>query len=299
VSDADCVLFLQWALPRLGMRWAGFRKVRRQVCKRIERRRRELGLVDLAAYRDHLEAHPEEWRTLTGLCRVTVSRFYRDRAVFAFLERDVLPALARRAAVEGRSLAAWSAGCASGEEPYTLALVWALAVAAAFPGLALDVVATDLDPVMVDRARAACYEPGSLRDLPEAWRHQAFDCRDGRFCLKAELRRRVELMQHDLRAGAPDGPFDLVLCRNVAFTYFDPERQEEVAAMLAGCLRPGGALVVGAHESLPPGEEGFSPWPDGPGVYLRRRGRVRVLPQARSGLSPLPGAGLDRSIGQA
>src|SRR6185295_20147796 len=126
VSDR-CVELLQWALPRLGKRWQGFRNVRGQVCKRIARRARELGLADLEAYRAHLEAHDDEWPVLDALCRVTISRFYRDRAVFDRLRLEILPAFAERAAARGESVVrAWSAGCASGEEPYTLAMIWSL-----------------------------------------------------------------------------------------------------------------------------------------------------------------------------
>jgi chemotaxis protein methyltransferase CheR len=245
----------------LRLRWAGFRKVRGQVCKRIQRRRRELGLADLAAYRAYLESHTDEWPVLDGLCRITISRFSRDRAVFGFLERDVLPALA----AETRKLALWSAGCASGEEPYTLALIWELALAPAFPAVEAGILATDVDPVLVERARHARYAAASLRELPEEWRRRAFDGLE----LRAEFRRRVRLRQHDLRAGAPDGPFDLVLCRNLAFTYFEPALQEEVCGMLAGCLRPGGALVLGLHESLPAAARGFAPWPGGRGIFVR------------------------------
>jgi chemotaxis protein methyltransferase CheR len=258
--------FLRWALPELRMRWEGFRKVRGQVCKRIQRRRLELGLSDLGAYRAYVEAHPDEWAVLDGLCRVTISRFYRDRAVFACLEREVLPSLA----APGHDLRVWSAGAASGEEPYTLALVWELAVAPAFPGVELEILATDVDEAMLERARAARYGGGSLRDLPEEWRARAFD-RDGDgWRLRPELARRVTLRRHDLRSGAPDGPFDLILCRNLAFTYFEPGLQQEIAAMVAGALRPEGALVLGSHESLPPSAVGFTSWPGCRAVYARR-----------------------------
>ena len=96
MDDRDCVAFLQWALPRLGMRWHGFRKVRHRVCKRIDRRLRELGLRDPDAYRTWLQAHPHEWSTLDSLCTVTISRFARDRMVFAVLQERVLPELASR-----------------------------------------------------------------------------------------------------------------------------------------------------------------------------------------------------------
>jgi chemotaxis protein methyltransferase CheR len=250
------------------MRWPGFRRVRRQVCRRIERRLQELGLGDLAAYRAYLEAQPEEWRTLDGLCVVTISRFCRDREVFGFLEREVLPALALDTA---GPLQAWSAGCASGEEPYTLSLLWQLGAGAAFPELSLRVLATDLDEALLRRARTACYGAGSLRDLPKAWRERAFRRRGELWCLRPELRRDVSLLRHDVRADPPQGPFDLVLCRNLAFTYFDLNLQREVCKRLVACLRPGGVLVVGVHESLPEGIAGLAPWPGGRGVYRRAR----------------------------
>jgi len=124
MKDTDCVQFLQWALPQMHMRWPGFRKVRDHVCKRIERRIRELGLPNVQAYQEYLREIRAEWQQLDGLCRVTISRFYRDKRVFAMLEQEVLPRLAEQAlAADGRSLRIWSAGCASGEEPYTLVLL--------------------------------------------------------------------------------------------------------------------------------------------------------------------------------
>lgn len=75
MKDTECVEFLQWALPRLHMRWQGFRKVRGQVCKRIGRRIRELNLGEGADYRTYLESHPAEWSVLDDLCRITISRF--------------------------------------------------------------------------------------------------------------------------------------------------------------------------------------------------------------------------------
>jgi len=103
MTDQDCVRFLQWALPQLQLRWPGFRRVRRQVCKRIDRRLRTLELADLAAYQEYLSHHSEEWRYLDALCRITISRFYRDREVFQRLERQVLPELARNARARGES----------------------------------------------------------------------------------------------------------------------------------------------------------------------------------------------------
>jgi len=261
VTDGECVELLQWALPRLGLRWDGFRKVRRQVCRRVARRLDALGLTDGAAYRRHLEAHAEEWAELDRCCRITISRFWRDRAVFETLRDLVLPAL-------GPSVAAWSAGCASGEEPYSLVL------AAIDAGVAIDVLATDVDAGLLDRARAARYPESSLRDLPAGLRARAFD--DGR--LHLAVRGRVHLVQHDVRDDPPPGPFDLVLCRNVAFTYFADDVQRTVAEHLRRSLRHGGALVVGAHET-PPADR-LEPWLPARGVW--RRADVAWAPGGRS-----------------
>jgi chemotaxis protein methyltransferase CheR len=254
MTDAECVVFLQWALPRLGLRWQGFRKVRRQVCRRVSRRIAELGLGEADAYRAYLEGSEEEWDVLAGLCRVTISRFWRDRAVFEGLRDEVLPEL-------GPALSAWSAGCASGEEPYSLVL------AAAEARVGIHVIATDVDPVLLERARRACYPESSLRDLPAHLRTRAFE--DG--CLRREYREPVEFLRHDVRDGAPGGPFDLALCRNLVFTYFGDELQREVGRHLAGSLRAGGALVVGGHEALPEGLDRLEPWPAARGAYRYRR----------------------------
>ena len=166
--------FLQWALPCLGYRWAAFRKVRGQVCKRVRRRFEALGLPDLAAYQEHMIRNAEEWQVLDGLCRITISRFYRDRGVFDRLRTDVLPVLCRGLAETGETrFRCLSLGCCGGEEPYTLALIWRFGLAARFPGLTLDIAATDSDPGTLARAERACYSAGSLKDLPPPWRAAA------------------------------------------------------------------------------------------------------------------------------
>jgi chemotaxis protein methyltransferase CheR len=260
LSGGECVDLLQWALPILGLRWRGFRRVRRQVCKRVGRRIADLGLADAGAYRERLAADPAERRVLDGLCRITISRFYRDRAVFDRLGDQVLPKLATLARRRGEAtLRCWSAGCASGEEPYTLAIVFRLAVAPHFPGLGLRIVASDVDGAVLARARRGCYARATLRELPAGWRERAFAARGAESCLRPEFRAGVEFRRQDLRERMPEGPFHLVLCRNLAFTYFDEAVQRDVLARLVRRLAPGGFLVVGMRES-PPGEQaGLAP----------------------------------------
>lgn len=261
IGDADLVAFMQACLPRLGLRWRGFRKVRRIVRRRLERRLGELGLPDLAAYRAHLDARPEEWVVLDALSRIPVSRFFRDRAVFEFLEQVVLPELGAAAVARGRAtLRCWSVGCAAGEEPYTLAIMWRLRVAPRFPGADIRVVATDADPEAIARAREAVYPPHVLRDLPLDLAARGFAPTPAGARLRAEYRQDVEFLVQDVRTTAPPGRFDLILCRNLVFTYFDDATQRRVLAQLVDSLEPGGALVLGATETLPGGLDGLVPW---------------------------------------
>ncbi|MGA2715516.1 MAG: CheR family methyltransferase, partial [Bryobacteraceae bacterium] len=152
MQDAECIAFLQWALPRLHMRWPGFRKVRRQVCNRVARRAASLGLSGSSAYQAYIEMRPEEWSCLDELCRISISRFYRDKAVFEHLAGNELPSIASAAVQRGAAgIRAWSAGCCAGEEPYTLMLIWQLMLRPKFTGLALSVLATDIDREQLNR----------------------------------------------------------------------------------------------------------------------------------------------------
>jgi len=260
-NDA-CVALLQWALPQLGLHWPGFRKVQRQVCKRIARRITALGLADVDEYRAYLDADRAEWRALGALCTVSISRFYRDREVFACLGSVVLPALAEAASMRGADhIECWSAGCARGEEPYTLAVQWRCLLAARFPRLDLRVLATDIDAWVLERARAACYSASSLQALPAAWRALAFERRGEQYCLRDSYRANIELARQDLCAELPQRQFDLVFCRNLAFTYFSPDLARSALERIASRLRRGGALVIGLHERLPDPAAGFEPWP--------------------------------------
>lgn len=253
MKDLECVAFLEEHLPRLRMRWAGFRKVRGQVCKRIARRLGELGIADLGSYRRYLRDHASEWDVLYTLCRVTISRFYRDRRLFDYLRAEVLPAIATAARSLGEVNArAWSAGCASGEETYTLQIVWKLCVAPSTPGAPpLHVTATDADAHLLERARKGLYPASALRDLPEELANRAFDQAAGGYAISDAYKKDITFVKQDIREQLPNGPFHLVLCRNLVFTYFDEPLQEELLAGIIDRLEQGGFLVIGAHEKLP------------------------------------------------
>ncbi len=270
IPDAEGVQFLQWCLPRLNLRWRGFRKVRRQVYKRINRRLQELGVPSIAAYRVYLEDHPGEWPVLDDFCRIGISRFYRDRSVFQYLEHEVLPQLAQLVIAGGEDeIRCWSAGCARGEEPYTLAIIWRHRLAMQFPTLGLRIVATDIDSQAIRRAERGCYRASSLKDLPTEWRSRAFVTIANELCLKDEYRPHVTFVVQDIREQEPEGLFHLILCRNLVFTYFDEALQRKTLQKLTARLAPGGGLVIGQLESLSDGPQGIQPWSTRWGVYRK------------------------------
>ncbi len=270
MSDEACIRFLQWCLPQLGFRWPGYRKVRGTVCKRLKRRLCALELPDFDGYRVWINEHPDEWAVIDQMFRIQISRFYRNRRIFATIGSVVLPKIARAAMDQQRqTVTFWSAGCASGEEPYSVILSWHFCVRHAFPDMRLEIIATDAEVKVLERARRGCFSDGSLRELPSAWRDAAFVRRRNQLCLKPQFRRNVRFRRQDLRYRMPAGPFDLVMCRNLAFTYFDATLRGAVAAAMVGRLRIGGFLVVGAHESVPQQALGLRRLDDCREVYAR------------------------------
>lgn len=297
MPQSSCVAFLEWALPQLGLAWPGFRRVHRQVCKRIGRRLQALRLADPAAYQSYLDAHPEEWAVLDSFCRISVSRLVRDRLVFTELGRVVVPTLAAAALRRGeRRVRCWSAGCASGEEPYSLNILWKLELASRFPAVSFTVLATDVDEELLERARAAQYGCSSLREVPAAWLEAAFERRDRLFAVRPAFRAGVEFLAQDIRREMPPGPFDLVLCRNLVFTYFDTPSQRRTLERMLAVLRPDGALVIGLRERLPGGTTRLEPWVGDLGIY-RKSGDPQLASESPAGAAGGPRVLTGRRVG--
>ena len=270
ISDPEGMQFLQWCLPRLGLRWSGFRKVRRRIYKRLKRHLHELGLPSLVAYRTYLADHAEEWAMLSTLCWMPITRFYRDRGVFQHLELAILPQLADLVSKDrDNQLRCWSAGCASGEEPLSLAILWQHRLAGRYPAVEFHVVATDIDPLAIQRAQRGCFHWSSMKELPGEWRAEAFVESAEELCVKDKYRSAVTFLVQNLRDSVPDGIFHLILCRNLAFTYFDEISQREILRRLTDKLAPGGALVIGKGESLPDGLWAIESWSLVMGVYRK------------------------------
>ncbi len=270
MSDQDCVRFLQWALPYLNMRWPGFRKVRAQVCKRIRSRMTQLELNHIDQYKAHIQSHLEEWSLLDEFCQITISRFYRDKRVFDVLSSEILPHLCALVAQRHeRLLRCWHTACASGEEPYTMSLIWDHILKKQFLDIDLEISASDINPLLLQRAKTACYSGSSIRELPEFIKLKSFSEKNNMFWLHNIHKEKACFFQHDIREKLYDKQFHLIFCRYLLFTYYDDPTQRKVLKSIVDNLIPGGILVFGAKELIPEGYQGLKLWSKVPGLYQK------------------------------
>lgn len=274
MKDEACIEFLQWCLPLLRMRWAGFRKVRKQVCKRLQRRLDHLQLKDLQLYRLYLESHPDEWPVLDSLCQITISRFYRDKLVFSFLEEQVFPRLLNSMHQrQQQNMRVWCVGSGAGEEPYTLALVWAKRFESKYHDTTISIIGSEINTELIERAERACYPYSAIKNLPSEWQHTSFSKENDHYCLHPKYQRFSTFHCQDIRKlSLSDNilkPYHLISCRNLAFTYFDIPLQQDILKLFHAMLEIGGALMIGVHEKPPNDVPGFMPLSERLGIYLR------------------------------
>jgi chemotaxis protein methyltransferase CheR len=189
--------------------------------------------------------------------------------VFDAIDSIVLPGIAESVSTQKTSCArVWSAGCSSGEEPYTLEILWNHGMVSCISDLpAHRIVATDADTHMLRRAQDGKYKVSSLKQLPSTFREKAFDKVDSEFAIRHEYKENVEFLEQDIRNEMPDGPFHLLLCRNLVLTYFDEPLQQDILRKMIARIVPGGFLVVGIREQLPQAYETLLPISQGSGIY--------------------------------
>lgn len=248
-------------LRRTGTDFSRYRQA--IVERRIRNRMISLGLEDAQQYLACLLAEPEETSQLVGRLTIKVSRFYRNRAVFDCLRRDVLPALVRRA--QGRPLRVWSAGCAFGEEAYSLAMLLQES------GCSGIVDASDLDPKALEQARRGVYSDEACWELPDDLRSRYLTPAEWRgnrvHRVRSVLRDRVRFLQQDLTTLTPmEGRdrYDLVCCRNVLI-YLERPAQLALFSRVFSSVAPSGFLCLGEAE-WPPSSQA---------AHLRGLGRNR------------------------
>lgn len=220
------------------------------IRRRIAVRMRACGVHSYADYQSLLDRSPQECERLRDALTINVTRFYRNADTWNLLRRDVIPAIV--AGTEGE-IHAWSAGCSSGEESYTLAMAFAdhLEQAARSHRLAqLTIDATDIDRSSLERARAARYPIESLSEMPAVLTREYFQPAGREREVVPRVRSRVMVRAHDLNAEpVPRQNYALILCRNVVI-YFDRLTQERLFDAFAGALMPGGYLVLGKVETI-------------------------------------------------
>ena len=226
---------------------------RSMVQGRINRRMRELGVRDVGEYLDYLRSAPEIERDgLASALTTNVTAFFREPHHFEYLRREFLPAWRLRQVARPR-FRAWSAGCSSGEEPYSLAIT-VLEELASDPGADIRILATDLDAAMIRSAREGVYPLKRAGDVSEdrlrRWFLRGSGGGAGLIRVRPELRDALRVMPLNLLEEWPmKGLFDVIFCRNV-FIYFDREVKARIVAGFADRLPPGGLLFIGHSESL-------------------------------------------------
>jgi two-component system, chemotaxis family, CheB/CheR fusion protein len=222
------------------------------ILRRISRRMAVTHAGSLAEYGRYLETRPDEARELARAFLIKVTGFFRDPEAFAYVRESVVPDLIARGREQGRALRLWSAGCSTGEEPYSLALLLADHLDGELPDWSIKIFATDLDEGAIDFARRGVYPVNVLTDLPDDYLARFFEPVDHSFRVTKVLRQMVIFGQQDLGRGVPFPRIDLVVCRNLLI-YFKPELQQTILDLFAYSLhQTGGYLFLGKAETARP-----------------------------------------------
>ena len=252
MTDGEYRLFARLVRSHCGLHFGP--ETRLLLENRVSRRMREIAVSSYAAYHHEISDDARRDGELAHLIdELTTNEtyFFRERGQLNALVREIVPeALAQRGEQGGGPVRIWSAGCSSGEEPYSIVM---LAMQAGIDvGRELRVYGSDVSRRMIQRARAGRYREGSFRETEDALRERYFAEKDGEWLLADAVRRSVDFIHLNLME-APKvallGAMDVILCRNVII-YFDREGKGEVIGTLEEKLRPGGHLLLGHSESL-------------------------------------------------
>ncbi len=238
-----------------GIDLAGYR--RPMLERRLAARMRKLGLSDPAAYLLRLETHPSECGRLIDAVGINVSSFFRNPLVFEIIKERLLPEiLERKRRKPSNEIRIWSAGCAGGEEAYSLAILLHMAIKGKVADWVPRIFATDMDGDALGLARAAVYPHASFESTKLGILDEYFMPKGTGFEVRPFIKKMVRFSRHDLTSPKtrtpPDsvfGAFDLILCRNVLI-YFSRPTQARVLGNLCKSAAKGGYLVLGESESL-------------------------------------------------
>jgi two-component system, chemotaxis family, CheB/CheR fusion protein len=251
-----------------GFDFTGYKRM--SLVRRIRRRMQAVGIESYPDYTDYLEVHPDEFVQLFNTILINVTGFFRDASTWEFLAQEVIPKIAERPTRE--PIRIWSAGCASGEEACSLAILLAEALGIEQFRDRVKIYATDLDEEALTKARHASYAPRDMSGLSAEQIERYFEPSGGRHLFHRELRRSVIFGRHDLIQDAPISRVDLLSCRNTLM-YLNAETQARILARLHFALNETGYLFLGKAEMLMNPGGNFLP------VDLKRR-IFRKVPKA-------------------
>jgi two-component system, chemotaxis family, CheB/CheR fusion protein len=249
-----------------GFDFTGYK--RSSLARRIDKRMQTVGVQGYPNYIDFLEVHPEEFGRLFDTILINVTAFFRDPTAWEALGQEVLPRLAAGKR-DDEPIRVWSAGCASGEEAYSLAMSLAEALGVEAARERVKIYATDVDEEALATARHAAYDERQIEAVPEALRARYFEPLGGRFVFHKELRRSVIFGRHDLIQDAPISRVDLLVCRNTLM-YFNTDTQARILDRFHFALNERGFLFLGKAETLLTYNNTFA------AVDLKRRLFVKV-----------------------
>ncbi|KAK48157.1 chemotaxis protein [Caballeronia jiangsuensis] len=244
---------------------------RATVLRRIERRLQVNGLPNLLAYQRFVETHPEETGALLRDMLIGVTNFFRDRQAFEAVEREIVPAVIERK-LDGDPIRVWVAGCSTGEEAYSLAMLFSERKATGAELPRLQIFATDLDQQAIELARTGSYPESILTDISPSRLRRFFTFERGRYVINKALRDSVLFAPHNVLRDPPFSHLDLVSCRNLLI-YLDRTVQRQVLETFHFALQPGGLLFLGTSESVDIADDLFSTVDKKNRIY-----RARMLP---------------------
>jgi two-component system, chemotaxis family, CheB/CheR fusion protein len=227
------------------------------ILRRIGRRMAVTHNRSMRDYLEYVKGHPEEVGELVKAFLINVTQFFRDPDAFAFLKREILPQVIAQARERNRVVRVWTAGCASGEEPYSLAMLLTDLLEAELSDWSVKIFATDLSETAITFARRGLYADNVLSGVPAAYRDRFFERADHGSRIVKTLRQMVIFGHQDLTRSAPFPRIDLLVCRNVLI-YFTPELQDDVLTQFAFSLSPSGYLFLGKAETVRPTQTSFA-----------------------------------------
>ena len=227
------------------------------ILRRIGRRMAVTHNGNIREYADYLRTHPDEVNELVRAFLIKVTGFFRDPEAYEFIKLSIIPELIERGRANGHVLRIWSAGCATGEEAYSLALLFADHLGTEFPEWSIRVFATDLAADAIAFARRGLYPENVLNDLPADFRERFFEQLDHGYRVSKAIRQVIIFGQQDISRGVPFPRIDLVTCRNLLI-YLKPELQQMVLDLFAYSLHQSrGFLFLGKAETARPTKASF------------------------------------------